>query len=60
MNKSSVTKTSKENNYGAANAGNNKNKRSKQNKKYQQSNANSNINKKNPRIAPTADRIVTL
>ena len=45
MNKSSVTKTSKENNYGAANAGNNKNKYSNKTKKDQQSDTNSSANK---------------
>ena len=46
MNKSSETKKSKDNSYGAAKSGNNKNKESKQKKKYHQSNTNSRANKK--------------
>ena len=45
MNKISETKNLKDNSYGAANAGNNKNKDSKNNKKDQQSNTNSRTNK---------------
>ena len=59
MNKTSETEQSKDNSSREVCANKNKNKESKKKKKYQKSNTNSSINKKFPRSAPTADKMVT-